>query len=120
MNTIALSDSWDLTLDASGNFAFLTGDDALAQDIASNCRLFLGELWYDTTAGTPYFGRILGKQVNAAFIKGQMVAAALNVPGVASAVCFLSALTNRGLTGQIQATTTTGSTVVVPISTTVP
>lgn len=120
MNTIQLTPAWDLTLSPSGDFAFLTGDAAIAQDIASACRLFIGELWYSTATGIPYFGRVLGRPVNPEFIKGQLVAAALTVPGVSAATCFLSSLTNRGLTGQIQATTATGSTVVVPIATTAP
>ena len=62
MKTLLLDRTqWDLVQDANGNIALATEPYARAQDVASACRLFRGELWYDTAAGIPYFEDILGK-----------------------------------------------------------
>lgn len=95
---------WDLVLDAYGNIALASGPYALAQDAASAIRLFQGELNYDTGQGVPYFGQILGKFPPVAFMKARFVEAALTVPGVVSAVCFLNAIKDRTVTGQVQIT----------------
>ena len=113
--TLALDPlSWDLTVDASGNIATFSdgGTDpiGLAQDAASAIRLFQGELFYDTTQGVPYFAQILGKSPPVALLRAYFVAAALTVPGVVSAVCFISSITDRGLKGQVQVTDSNGNT----------
>lgn len=93
---------WDLTVDGLGNIASVTGPDALAQDAASAIRLFKGELWFDTSQGVPYFAKILSRRPPIALMKAYFVAAAKTVPGVASAICYISAVTNRGVSGQVQ------------------
>jgi hypothetical protein len=90
-----------------------TGDYATAQNVACALRLFRGELWYDTSAGVPYLQQILGKNLPPSLIKAQFVQAALTVPGVATAVCFLETLHNRTLTAQVQVTTVSGASFVV-------
>jgi hypothetical protein len=105
--------TWDLVIDAHGNIAVASDPYSLAQDAASAIKLFQGELWYDTTQGVPYFAGILGTLPPAALIKNKFVAAALTVPGVVSAQCFLSALTpQRQLSGQVQIKTSSGITAV--------
>lgn len=99
---------WDLCLDADGNIAVAAAPYSTAQDVACAVRLFRGELWYDTTKGVPYFGQILGQFPPAPFMKIQFVNAALTVPGVTEAQCFLSNIKDRTLTGQLVATTATG------------
>lgn len=113
MDTIALNSDWDLYADANGNIAKLTGDDALAQDVASACRLFKGELFYDTTQGVPYWQSILGQLPPLQFLKNAYATAALTVPGIVAAVCFIQSLANRSLAGQVQATNEAGT--VLPI-----
>lgn len=115
MQTLALDDAnWDLTVDGAGNIAVADDDPpnpiGLAQDAASAIRLFLGELWFDTTQGIPYFTEILGKQPPVALMKAYFVKAALTVPGVVSAVCYISSITNRGVTGQVQIKDSGGNT----------
>lgn len=106
--------TWDLVLDASGDIAVASDPYSLAQDAASAIKLFQGELWYDTTQGVPYFAGILGTLPPVPLIKSKFVAAALTVPGVVSAQCFLSALSQqRQLSGQVQIKTTTGQISVV-------
>ena len=101
--------TWDLCLDASGNIAVASGPYALAQDAASAIRLFATELWYDTAQGVPYFASILGQPPPIALMKAQFEAAALTVPGVVSAVAFISKIEGRTVTGQVQITDATGT-----------
>lgn len=111
MNTLALDpDGWDLTLDAAGNIAVETGIDALAQDAASAIRLFAGELWYDTTQGIPYFTQILSLRPPTSLLRAYFVAAAETVPGVVSAICYITSITDRGVSGQVQVTDQNGNT----------
>jgi hypothetical protein len=100
---------WDIYADASGNIAVNPPPLATAQDVASACRLFLGELWYDTTQGMPFFQKILGYLPSAQFLKSQFIAAAMTVPGVASVVCYLTGPgATRTLGGQLQITDIAG------------
>lgn len=117
MNTLLLDQlSWDLVLDANGNVAMATDPYSVAQDVASACRTFLEELWYDSTQGIPYFNQILGARPTLGFLKAQLVATALTVPEVAMTVCFITGFINRQITGQIQITTTSGVTLYVTMT----
>ncbi len=107
--------AWDLVLDAAGNIAAATAPYARAQDVANALRLFLGECWYDTTRGIPYFTEILGQSPPASVFEEYMVRAALTVPGVATAQCTISAINGRTLTGQVVFTSIDGSTDTVSI-----
>src|SRR5580698_7205548 len=93
---------WDVILDADGNIAVALDPYAPAQDVASACRTFQGEVYYDTTLGIPYIGQILGQEPSIAFVKAQLEAAAATVPGVSNPVAFITSLKNRQLGGQIQ------------------
>lgn len=93
---------WDLVLDVDGNIAVATEPYALAQDAASAIKLFQGELWYNTVNGVPYWATVLGKGVPLSIVKALLVAAAKTVPGVVGAVCYLSSVKNRKLSGQVQ------------------
>lgn len=103
MNTLLLDTVlWDLVTDADGNIAVATDPYSVVQDVASACRVFLGEEWYDTTQGIPYFQQILGYLPSVAFVKTQLAAAAATVPGCNNPVVFLNSFINRTLTGQVQ------------------
>jgi hypothetical protein len=104
--------AWDLVVDANGNIALATDPYSLAQDAASAIRLFQGELYYDTTQGTPYFSTILGRAPPLSYLKAKFVAAALTVPGVVAAQCFISSIKGRAVSGQVQIVTATGGTAV--------
>lgn len=104
---------WDIVLDAKGNIAVADDPYAIAQDVASAARLFLGELYYDTTKGIPYFERILGKRPALGIMKAAYVKAAMSVPGVTAARVFVTASKSRLVTGQIQVTTSAGGTFAV-------
>lgn len=103
-------------LDASGNIALASNPYAQAQDAASAIKTFLGEEYYNTTIGLPYFTQILGQRPSISLIKSLMANAVLaqtpgGVPGVVAAECFLTALTPaRQLTGQVQISNSSGQT----------
>lgn len=117
MNTLLLDQTtWDLVLDANGNLAVASGPYALAQDAASAVQAWLGEVWYDTTQGLPYATLILGQSpIPYALIKAQCVAAAMTVPGVVAAQMFITGLSGRKLTGQLQITDSSGQTLGINI-----
>ena len=104
-------------LDASGNIALAGPPYSQAQDAASAIKLFLGEYWYNIGKGTPYFANTLGWKPPLQMVKTQAVNAALTVPGVVSAVCYISSATNRNITGQVQITNTKGQTSAAGFST---
>lgn len=102
-NTLLLDRTkWDLVLDSNGNIALAAPPYALEQDVASAVRLFLGELWYDTTKGIPYFEEILGQLPPVSLVTAYIEKAALSVPGVVSARCVISSFQNRSVAGEIQ------------------
>lgn len=102
-NTLLLDrTAWDLVLDSNGNIALASPPYALEQDVASAVRLFLGELWYDTTKGIPYFEEILGQLPPVSLFTSYIEKAALTVPGVVSARCVISSFQNRAISGEIQ------------------
>lgn len=111
MKTLLLDvSSWDLISDAAGNIAVASDPYSQAQDVASQLRLFLGELWYDVTQGIAYFTEILGQAPPLAYFQELMVAGAVLVPGVASAQCTISAFENRTVNGQVTFTLQNGQT----------
>lgn len=95
---------WDLVLDASGNIAVAAEPYSLAQNAASAIKTFLGEVYYDVTVGVPYLQQIFGKNPPLPLLKSTFEAAAITVPGVAAAKCFITAAGDRNVSGQIQVT----------------
>ena len=111
MNTLLLTrDLWDLCLDANNNIAVASDPYSVAQDVASACRTFLGEVYYNTTLGVPYFQQILGKFPPLALLKAQLCAQAARVPGCTNPQCFIASVANRTVTGQIVFTDSNGKT----------
>lgn len=110
--------SWDLSLDASENIAVAAPPYAITQDVASACRTFLGEVYYDESLGVPYVGntqdvqspgqQLLGRTPALNVLQSALAAAALTVPFVASAVSVISAFLNRTAKGQVQFKTDDG------------
>lgn len=110
MKTLLLDiDTWDLVLDVNGNIALASEPYSLAQDAASAIRTFLGECWYNTSLGIPYFPSLLGQAPNIALMKSKFESAALMVPGVVKAKCFISSISGRRVTGQVQVTDSSGT-----------
>jgi hypothetical protein len=103
MDTLYLTDDWDLTVDSFGNIAVANAPYAIAQDVASECKLWKGEARYDTTKGIPYETSILGRLPPPAKLMAWYKEAAEGVPGVAESKVILQ-YGNRTLSGQIQCT----------------
>ena len=108
---------WDLTVDVEGNIAGLTekispklGYGSLAQDAASECRLFVGEAWYQQSRGVPYWQEILGRWPPLALVRSYLEKAAELTPNVSSAVVYFSSFVDRTLSGQVQVTDVYGNT----------
>jgi hypothetical protein len=95
-------DDWDICLDASGNIALASLDYAKEQDVASECRVYAGECYFDTTIGVDYNGSILGHFQPVQVIKEQFATAANRVPGVSDVVIYLTDIDGREIGGQIQ------------------
>jgi hypothetical protein len=104
MQTLLLDRTiWDLVLTSAGDIAAANDPYSVSQDVCSAIRTFQGECWYDTTLGVPY-NLILGQFPPIEYVKAQLVQAALTVPEVTSAKCFLASLVGRLVTGQVQFT----------------
>lgn len=121
MRTILLDTlSWDMVIDASGNIAVASEPYALAQDAASAIKTFLGECYYDVNLGVPYLTNsnaatatsspLMGGSVNLPALKAALVTAAKTVPGVTSATVFISSVKGRAVSGQVQVTSSDGTT----------
>jgi hypothetical protein len=116
MKTALLDNSeWDIVLNAAGNLAIATEPYQFAQDVASALKLFLGELWYDTSKGVPYFTDVLGHSPPITYFQALMEGAALTVPGVVKSACTILELENRTITGEVRFTTATGLTGTVSV-----
>jgi hypothetical protein len=105
--------AWDLVLDANGNIAVASPPYAIAQDVASAVRTFLGEVWYDTTQGIPYFTQVLGQLPPASLLMELINNAALTVPGVVTVQTSITSFDERSVTGQIEFTDVNNQTTVV-------
>lgn len=94
--------NWDLCLTATGDIAVASEPYALEQDVASECRVFEGECYYDTSRGIPYITGILGRPVPVQILKEKLAEAAKRVPGVRTATAYLTDIRGRSVSGQIQ------------------
>ena len=103
MKTLLLDrTTWDLCLDSSGNIAVASDPYSVQQSVASACRIFVGDLWYNQSAGIPYFQQILGRLPPLALIKQWLVEQALTVPGCTNPVVYITSFSGRQISGQVQ------------------
>ena len=82
--TLALSPSWDLTLDENGNLEILEETSAILQNCANECRLFTNDAYFRSEDGIPWFDDQLAKPVNEALVTQRLREACLSVDGVLS------------------------------------
>lgn len=102
-----VTETWDISLDDAGNIAIASNPYAVAQDVACACSTFLGEAWYDTTLGIPYYERILGKWPGTQLINTKMATEAKKLPYVQSAFCTTTVSNgNRTASGVMTVTDT--------------
>lgn len=110
---------WDLDVDAAGNWATIgdttPGDTTgpgmrLAQDVATRCTAWRGEVYYDTTQGIRY-ETILGFPPNLALLNNAFNTEALKVPGCSTALANFNftAGSARNVGGTITLSDTNGN-----------
>jgi len=96
-----LPDTWDLAIDSAGNIAVASDIYQQSQDVASACRTFARDVYFDQAAGIPYFENVLGQYgYPLALFKMHLEEAAKSIPGVVSANAQLK-LTGRVASGSI-------------------
>ena len=114
LSTILLdTDAWDMVLDSNGDIALAQPPYAVAQDVASAIRTFLGECYYNTNLGVPYWQDFLGQPFSQSAVIQAMNAAAKTVPSVVTASTVITPFTNRQVSGQVQFSTSDGVTITV-------
>ncbi len=111
----------DLTMDLStndllvtnGDLSLVSGVDAITQDLQQSLQVWAGEWFLDTTVGIPYRQQILVKNPNLDLVQADLVNAALSVPGITEVTSFTFNYdsTNRSITVQIEANTSSGQTI---------
>ena len=91
------SDTWDLVVSPDANIATVNDVEGMqqSQDAASACRLFLDELWFDTTQGVPYWQQMLGKLPPISLIESNYATAAETVTNVKAASVTVTSLQNQ-------------------------
>jgi hypothetical protein len=114
MKSLALSteqNNWDLMLDAEGNIATVSGSLSVAQDVACAIKVFLGEVYFDTTIGVPYFEAVLGQSPSVQLLQSLILAQVLSVAGVVSTPApkvTVTSYSDRKIAGRVSFTDTTG------------
>lgn len=104
-----LPDTWDLTLDVSGNIAIASDQYAIAQSVANKCRVFLKDMYFSQGEGIPYLEDILGKsRYSLSLYRQYLEDAAMSVDGVVTARAVLSTANDRVVRGQLIFTDQTG------------
>jgi hypothetical protein len=104
---------WDSVLDANGNIALAGEPYSLAQDVASAVKLFIGELYYDTKQGIPYWTQVLGYLPPASLLTQLIETQALTVPLVVNANCTITSFNANVVAGQITFTDEDGVTTTI-------
>jgi len=107
---LALDDTtWDLYLE-DRDLAFVSGIDAIKQNLKQRLQTFKGENEFDTQAGMPYFQDIFKKNPDPILIRSAFVNAIVGTPGVIelSDIEFDLDQSTRELTVTFRAITTAG------------
>ena len=93
MKTIALDKNWDIGIDSLRNISTVSGNERLAQDVASSVRVFKGELPFDIDRGVNY----AKPDENRETLNYEMNEQARLVEGVADSVVIFEELKDRTL-----------------------
>lgn len=101
--------TWDLLVTASNDIAVADTPYAQAQNAACAIKLFEGEDYYDVARGVPYWDQILGRWPPVSLMKSLFIQAAMTVPFVKSAQCFIESIEDRRPKGQVLVTLDSGA-----------
>lgn len=108
MISLKLTSDWDLMLDDMGNLATISGGIETAQAVATSCRVWRGEMIYDTTRGVPYKSEVFGVVPNFSMIETYLENEAKRIENVNSITVNMDSFNNRRLTPDIQVTLKSG------------
>lgn len=101
-DTISLdAETWDVAV-VGGSFVVIKDAFAVAQDMQSAIRLVQGEYIYNSLAGVPYLS-IFGQTTSLPVLKADIAGSAATIPGTSNVVCFIEAVQDRLVSGQVQA-----------------
>jgi hypothetical protein len=106
----------------NGDLSLATGDVAIQQDLQQTLQVWLGEWFLDTTQGIAFRQQILVKNPNMDVVQDDIINAALGVTGVTQILntVFNYSATNRSLSVEVEAQTSTGQTIVAQAQITTP
>ena len=108
MTSLKLTPDWDLQLDDMGNIATVDGGLQIAQDVATSCRVWKGEILYDKERGVSYKEEILGQSPNLALLQSDFENEAKRIDGVVSVEVVVDSFSNRKLVPDIRITLENG------------
>lgn len=110
MKTLALkNDNWDFFVDSFGNWATKESNEQIAQDVATSCRVFVGEMEFDVGRGVNYREPDKIRQTLGDDIRRQ----ALLINGVKEAVVSIEKVDNRRASVMIYVTNENGDKITV-------
>ncbi len=115
MDSLKLTDKWDLTLTIGGNLAIVSEHERVAQDVACYERTFYGEPWYACQDGVPYLDNEITERPPSELVIVRANKRAMLVPNVLTASTELTEFAHRTLHGIITVTTDDGETINVTI-----
>lgn len=108
MTSFKLTADWDLQLDDMGNIALVDGGLQKAQDVATSCRVWKGEVLYDVERGVPYKEDIMGQRPNLSLLQADFETEAKRIEGVTAVEVVAESFNNRHLVPDIRITLETG------------
>lgn len=108
MTSLRLTPDWDLQLDDMGNIATVDGSLQIAQDVATSCRVWKGEVLYDVERGVPYKEDIMGQKPNLSLLQADLETEAKRIKGVASVEVVVDSFSERRMVPDIRITLENG------------
>ena len=96
--------TWDMILDANGNWGVATNPYSVAQDAATAMRTFLGEKIFATDEGVPYLEELLGKSAPLQLVQSLMDKEALRAPDSETASTEILESVDGKVSGQTKIT----------------
>ena len=88
-STFKLSKKWDICIDSRGYIDFSLDSEATAQDVASICSIFKGEVIYSESMGINYQNNYLGKIYSSAKLAADIEKEAMKIVTVKDVVCSI-------------------------------
>ena len=101
MDALTLNKDWDLSVDSQNNISMIAGPGAVAQNVASACRTFQGEVYYDTDLGIPYRVKVFGVSAQPSLLSSFFESTAKNVSDVTDVKVNIALNSDREVTGSI-------------------